>query len=273
MKLLAALLLFTSFPILQPQAEAAPRPTLAVEDTLFTEVPEVLVHAPRVTLDEILERVARGEELRENRMTDQQFTVVARLVRDVKSTRPAALLRESVWRVYKKRPDRFRTVMLRDWMDPRIRGGEMEAEFTPTMGERLVNFAFRPEARADYRYRLVGRDLVGGRVIYRIAFEPRSLLGSDPSGEVWVETSDFVIVREELAFRGSPVPLLMKGVDRMVIERVRHEGHWVLSRVLIRVEFSIPVPRLGKSLDFSLAFRDYAINRGVDDAIFQTGTR
>ena len=39
-------------------------PTLAVEDTMHTAVPEVLVRAPRVTLDEILDRVARGEKRR-----------------------------------------------------------------------------------------------------------------------------------------------------------------------------------------------------------------
>ena len=33
----------------------------AREDTMHTEVPEVLVTAPRITLDEILDLVARGE--------------------------------------------------------------------------------------------------------------------------------------------------------------------------------------------------------------------
>src|SRR5437867_2555507 len=39
-------------------APARSGPTMAREDTMHTEVPEVLVAAPRVTLDEILDRVA-----------------------------------------------------------------------------------------------------------------------------------------------------------------------------------------------------------------------
>ena len=64
---------------------ASPRtargPTVATEDTLHTEVPEVLVNAPRVTLDEILDRVARGEAHRDSLLADQAFTATVRLVR------------------------------------------------------------------------------------------------------------------------------------------------------------------------------------------------
>jgi hypothetical protein len=46
----------------------------------------------------------------------------------------------------------------------------------------------RPEARKDFRYRIVGRDLLGDHLVYRIAFEPRSLIGAtEPGGLVWVD--------------------------------------------------------------------------------------
>ena len=82
-------------------APAGSGPTLAREDTLHTEVPEVLVAAPRVTLDEILDRVARGEARRESLLTEQAFTAAVvltlylgwRILRELDLPRgPAVLL-------------------------------------------------------------------------------------------------------------------------------------------------------------------------------------
>jgi hypothetical protein len=138
----------------------------------------------------------------------------------------------------------------------------------------VVNFAFRPESRRDFRYRIVGRDLLGDHLVYRIAFEPRSLVrGDDPGGIVWVDTRDFVIVRQELDFSRSPVPLLLQGIDRAVIERRQVDGHWVLHRVLMRAAFTIPIPRYGRTLDMAMAFDDYAINHGIADSLFAAKPR
>jgi hypothetical protein len=249
----------------------APGPTLAIEDTMRTEVPEVLVRAPRVTLEEILERVARGEARRESLLTDQTFTISMRVMRDVKSAgHEPTLVEESVWRVFRKRPDKVRSVLLRRRESkPRGVDARADVDFSPGMGEEVVNFAFRPEARHRYRYRILGRDLVGGHLIYRIGFEPRSGLESfRPSGVVWVDTNDFVIVREELGFRESPVPIVLKSIDRMVVERERVKGHWVLSRVLMRSELTLPVPTFGRSFDIAIQYRDYRLNSGLDDALF-----
>ena len=254
---------------------AAPSvPTMAVEDTMRTEVPEVLVRAPRVTLDEILSRVARGEARRESLMTDQTFTVTIRVVGRVEDPKkPPKLLVENVVRVYKKRPGKVRSVLLRNYRPkPDKKGDDPDIQIRTGMDEEIVNFAFRPEARRDYRYRIVGRDFVGGHLIYRIAFEPRSPLDpSQPSGTVWVDTNEFVIVRQEVRFDRSPIPLFLKEINRMVIERQRVEDHWVLKRVLLRAETSIPFPQIGRTFDFGIFYDDYAVNTGLPDSLFAAG--
>jgi len=243
-------------------------PTLAVEDTLYTEVPEVLVQAPRVTLDEILDRVARGEARRDSLLEDVAFTATIRVVRDPDGSKDPQLVEERVLRVFRKKPDRVRTVPLRVWQHKPPRRTQTDVQFSSSTGEEIVNFAFRPEARRDYRYRIVGRDLLGDHLIYRIAFEPRSLLGGEPGGLVWVDTRDFVIVRQELEFSRSPAPLIVRDVERAVIERRQVDGHWVLHRVVMRARFTVPLPRFGRSLDIAIRYDDYAINRGIDDALF-----
>ncbi len=247
-------------------------PTVAVEDTLYSEEKEVLVTAPRVTLDEILDRVARGERQRDSLLLDQTFTVAFRLVRDPATPgKQPVLERESVTRVWRKRPDKVRSVVLRNYeaRPPKRARARTNVSVGSDMGEGLMDDAFRPENRRDYRYRIAGRDLVGDQLIYRLAFEPRSRLDPTiPSGVVWVNTNDFVIVRQELTFERSPAAPIISKLDRLVIERQRADGHWVLKRLAVRGESLIPLPGLGRSFDMSIQFDQYAINRGLPDSLF-----
>jgi hypothetical protein len=258
--------------LLATPAAKASGPTLAVEDTMHTQVEEVLVRAPRVTLDEILNRVARGEARRESLLTDQSFTGTVRLVRLPDKNKPSGPMMESVWRVYRKRPDRVRTVLLRKWeAHPKKngKGSGMEFDFSPGMGEEIVNFAFQAQARRECRYKISGRDLIGNHLIYKIAFEPRSLLTPfAPSGLVWVDTNDFVIVHEEVSFLRSPIPALLEGIPRMVVERQRVGPYWVLSRVLMRIRMVATFPTVGRMFDLSIHYDDYHLNAGLSDSLF-----
>jgi len=252
-----------------PGASAPSTPTLAREDTLSTSVSEVLVRAPRVTLSEILDRVARGEAHRDSMLHDAAFRVTLRVLRNTKAKTPPTLMRETVYQVYRKRPDRVRAVLLRDYSEHADKNDDLKLDFGSDFGEEIVNFAFRPEARRDFTYQIVGRDVIGGHLIYRIAFRPRSLLDpSMPSGLVWIDTNEFVIVRQEVSFDRSPVAAFLKGVDRMVVERQRVGDLWMLSRVLVRIELTISIPRVGRSFDAGILFDDYHVNEGLPDSVF-----
>ncbi len=251
-----------------------PGPTLATEDTLHTEVAPVLVSAPRVTLDEILDRVAAGEARRDSAMHDQTFTTTIRMFRQGRGG-VMDLYQEDSWRVFKQRPDRVRSVPLAHHLGAGVKDDEVDADFTPDMGERFVGRAFSPAARRDYRFRIVGRDLVGDHLVYRIAFEPRTSLDTArPRGTVWVDTNEFVILREELGFEVSPMPVFIRRLDGLVIERTRVDGQWVLKRMLLDIELTVPLPRVGRRIQLAMMFDDYAINHGIDPAVFEPrGTR
>ena len=254
-------------------AGAAPStPTLAREDTMYTSVPEVLVSAPRVTLDEILDRIARGERRRDSLLVDEAFIATVRLMHAKDDHSPAELLEETVSQVYRRKPGDARTLLLRRTLgkpDKKKDKTGVQVNFRGDMSEEIVNFAFRPEARRDFRYHIVGRDIIGNHVIYRIRFEPRSLLDpTQPSGLVWVDTNDFVILRQELEFSRSPMPLILRNIDRMVIERERVGDFWMLHKLLLRAHFTIPLPQVGRRLDMSMMFDRYALNSGLPDSIF-----
>ncbi|MBI1799308.1 MAG: hypothetical protein HYR73_06440 [Candidatus Eisenbacteria bacterium] len=245
-------------------------PTVAREDTLSTSVSEVLVRAPRVTLDEILDRVARGEARRDSLIRDQSFRFTLRVVRNTVGDKAPVLMQEEVYQVYRKRPGLVRSDLLRERREhPRSENG-VRVQFSKGFGEEIVTFAFHPSARREFTYRIVGRDLVGGHLIYRIAFRPRSALDpSLPGGQVWIDTNEFVIVRQEITFERSPVAAFLKGIDRMVVERERVGDLWVLKRVLLRAELTFSIPRVGRAFDLGLFYDDYAINSGLPDSLFK----
>lgn len=259
-------------------APATRRPALAVEDTMRAEVPEVLVNAPRVTLAEMLDRVAAGEARRDSMLHDQSYVLTIRTVGHAADGKTPQLVEEVVTRIYQRRPNQSRAVPLRHWRaKPPKRPGakaEVRVETDGGMDEDIVNFAFKPSARRNYKYRIAGRQILGDHVVYRLAFEPRSALDlHEPSGEVWVDTRDDVIVRQEITFRQSPVPMFLRGLDRMVVERQQVNGFWVLGRVLARVRTTIPLPQFGTSLDLAIQFTEYTVNTGLPDSLFATAAK
>jgi len=252
-------------------------PTLAVEDTFstpMTTLPEYLVEAPRVTLDEILRRVAEGEARRDSLMQDQAYTLLVKIVySDSKDTSKTHTEREYVSRVYKKRPDKVREVPLRSSGDE-----DIEIRAGADMSESVVAFAFQARARSEFDFEILERSWIGGHIIYKIEFRPRSQVEPLPSGIVWVDTNEFVIVREEFWFRDqSPVPMFLKSVDNCVVERSRVDRDWwVMTRFLGRIKTTsltrlmgrVAGKKLGDNVDFALEKIDWEVNRGIPDSLF-----
>jgi len=124
----------------------------------------------------------------------------------------------------------------------------------------------------DAEYRLLYQD--ADHLLYTLRFEPRAAIEAyEPSGRVWVDTKDFVILRQEIMFRQSPVPLFLKAIPRMVVERTRAGDFWVMSRLLVRMELTVPLPKFGRSFDFGMAFSDYTVNTGLPDSLFAESGR
>jgi len=261
-------------------------PVLAAEDTIpipSALLPEVVVTAPRVSLDEILQRVAEGEARRDSLMKDQSYTLLARITyleADKKAPTNARKKLEYASKVYKKAPNKVREIPLKQSTDIKKKKDDDNVQVMagPGMREQIVSFAFEPRTRGRYNFRIDQRVVLGGHVIYVLAFVPRSSVDDLPEGRVWVDTNDFVIAREEFWYRDrSPAPLIFKRLDSCVVERTKVDGQWwVVSRVLARLQLTsaarfmakLAKEPLSETVDFVATQYDWKINQGLDDSIF-----
>jgi len=58
------------------------------------------------------------------------------------------------------------------------------------------------------------------------------------------------------------MPMLIRRLGRLIVERRRAGGTWVLARVLMSAELTVPMPRIGRSREFALLYDDYAHQPG-----------
>ncbi|MCC7140988.1 MAG: hypothetical protein IT349_02705 [Candidatus Eisenbacteria bacterium] len=270
----------------------APRPTLAAEDTIPPLVnepyPELIINAPRLRLEEILGLVAQGEARRDSLVNDAAFTALMRLTGHSKDPAKGGeqgkgqVYWDAVSRVYKKRPDKVRTIRLKDQAydeDGKPKAdANVNVDFDADLSEQFIAFAFDPSLRSHYAYEIEERISVSDHIVYRIGFEPKSVLELLPSGRVWIDTNDFVILREEFWYRDrSPAPVFLERLDSCIIEREQIDRrYWVVSRVLARVTLADPLrwasklarEPIPKVVDFAFQQSDWIINGGVPDSLF-----
>jgi hypothetical protein len=267
--------------------------TYAREDTL--EVPltyiygeYVEVEARRVSLDEIIRRCIAAEKTKYDGVEDIQFTISEKTVLhygDVDDADARRTVHESVSRIYRKRPDFFKEVELssREYTIERSSGGELvrtdeESEAAVKVRsarEELVDLPFFFEDLSDYRFNIVERRDLEDRVLYRIRFKPRSDFKPLPTGEFWVDTTDFQIFHTDMRFTENvPVPLILKAVDHVSIQMRRLDDRWVWDRLTARVTLrKIPLIKIPRVAEIVVEFDDYAVNQGIVADIFEGSGR
>src|SRR4029434_2625514 len=127
-------------------------PVLASEDTIPVPsalLPEFVVTAPRISLDEILKLVAEGEARRDSLMKDQSYTLLARITyldADNKAPANAKKKLEYAVKVYRKARTKVREIPLIQSTDIKKKKDDDNVQVTagPGMREQIVSFAFEP---------------------------------------------------------------------------------------------------------------------------------
>jgi len=261
--------------------------TYASEDTLPIYVYDatVEVSAKRMSLEEIIELCIEAEKKKYDDVEDAQFTTTERAVLifgDADDPDAKREIEEEITRTYVSRGGKVVTVPLhsdhyvleRDDEGTLVRkpkdededGADDEVEVrVEAANEALVDLPFFFEELEDYDFEIRERRQADGRVLYRIAFTPRSDYAPLPTGEFWIDTHDFQLFHVDLTFMDNvPAPLFLKGIDFFSIEKKRVEGRWVYDRIMGRVQLrKIPFVPIPQSVELLVQFDDYRVNQGV----------
>jgi hypothetical protein len=272
-------------PIAGADSSAALRPrprAYAREDTMrIAATFPVEVTAKRVSLEEILQRCIDAEKRKYEGVDDIQFTMVEKVILHYGSPddpNAKQTVHEVVQRVYRRQPDLVRSVHLgeREYTvkDGRVepRDEEEEAPVRVDVGtdrSALTDLPFFFEDLSDYRFAIAERIILEDRVLYRITFNPCSDFKPRPKGEFWIDTTDFEIFHMDLTFMENvPVPVVLKGVDHLAIEKKRIGDLWVYARIRLR---KIPFVKIPQAAEIVVVFSDYAVNQGLTREDFEVG--
>ncbi len=251
-------------------------PALAKEDTfgvkLRYELREITIEGDRVTLREILRRAQEGEKRRRHRVEDVQYTQNVRAV--VIGSRTGDQRRrifEERSRIYLRPPNQQVTVSLgnREYGD-QDETENIDVEATHELYDALdfVQAPFYLEDIDAYRYEIADRQVFPDRVVYAVAFEPRSEFAVEPSGTFWIDAAEFVVVHEEMEFKNNPAPLFIRSIDKLVREHRMIDGHLVPTRIQARVDLRMSWALGFKAVEVEATYTDFEFNVGLDDAIF-----
>ena len=228
----------------------------AIEDTLgpppVTELDPIEVTAERLKIGEIVDRCIRHEKQTRQRIVSHEFTELVKTVLTIegqKSEEDRMVVIEEVRRMKTRRPSYSETTILARSEYELVEGErqERDAETVDEGGARVEvkyedfdDLPFYLEDPRGYDFRIQGRHIVGQSVIYEVTLAPKSEFEIAPLGTIWIDTSDFQILREEFNFGDRvPMPMFVKSIGPVVREREKVGNLWVIQRVLLRADLRV----------------------------------
>lgn len=258
-----------------------PRWVFAVEDTAdltaFFKMSTISIRTERLRIGEIVDRCIRNEQEARDRIESLEVTVLSKSIfyvggRD--STADRRLVTEQVDRTFFRRPNETKTVPLRSERY-QIENGERKP-WEADEGDDAVSISYREfdelpfylEDRDEYDFEILSREIVVDRVIYEVKLTPKSDFEIAPQGRIWIDSSNFQILREEFEFGDRvPMPMIIKSIGPFVRERERVGDEWVWKRFLIRVDLRVGYLRfLNKDIpdrvDLVVWFDGHRVNEG-----------
>jgi len=255
---------------------------LAREDT--AKVPQInyvlgeFVEAKdeRPTLKEIIGWCIESEENRFTGLEDAQFRRRYRSIEfygDAEDDDARRILTEEVEQVYMRPPDEIVEVSLgeRTWDSEEAETDEdLEVEIDSVQRDLSSLPVFFQELD-DYDFSILDRRIFSDRILYKIAFEPRSAFAALPEGWFLVDTARFQILRAEYKMmKNLPYPVFLKSIDRVSIQRRENEGFWFVEDVQVEITMNklivpLPIPR---RIELHLQIEDLRVNEGIPDSVW-----
>ncbi len=248
---------------------------LAFEDTFAFDkgtADTFLVSAPRVTVAEVMKSIADKSEYDRYRMGSYEYTTLTTIVsRDGPGVdSPVSAIHETAIRFHHDRENGDQMVTLWE-RERKFKDGEVskekvddsvKAQWMPMQRSVIGMMPAERGSATRYRYTIEDRKLVGNSLIYRIGFAPRSRFDALPSGQIWVDYSNWVIRKIEARMTGAvPFPLFLKSVPVFRQSQERFGEYWFPTDAYLRVNLRhVPLLPIPDNIEVRVQLRDIVIN-------------
>ena len=279
MFLRVAVLVFLSGPAANSPAtsDVPPPPLIEVPAPVVAET--LQVRRKKLSLEEIIERSIEGEKTKLAGRSSMVYTGNGRSV--VEFRRKKEII-DFVSRTYASDDGFERIVELGERTETYRREDDawvldpddtQDGDGFDVSDGGVNDFANLPvylESTHEFSYELLDRFVQTDRVIFKVAFRPKSDFKPLPRGILYVDTDRYRIIHEEFAFDRNPFPLLIRDLKRF--SRQWEElptGEWVWTKVRGEVELRAdPFGRIPRRVTFAFERTDFAFDVPYDESVF-----
>lgn len=249
-------------------ASSAAGPDAAADEALprTYRMATVEIEGERLTLAELIERAARQVDEANELDIPHRYTRHIRVVLLGASRDPARRKKtvvESVSRI-EVGPGRSRRD-IRIWDQVETFMGDslvkvetdrkaVEAYDAQFEGYRNLPFAVRGGL---FRYEILERRPLGDRALLRIAYEPTARFSSLPSGEAWLDTRSFVVLRQTGSItQNVPMPMFIDQIEAFRLGRRRYGPLWLEDDFYLKVRLRMAMLGIPEIVEMRIRFHD-----------------
>ncbi len=246
---------------ISPDARADPN-----EHTPTYRMPTVDVEGDRLTLAELIELAARRVDESSELDIPHRYTRHVRVVMMGASGEPQRRKKtvvESVSRIETGPGRSRRDIRIWDRVET-FRGDSLvkvetdrkaaEAYDAQFEGYRNLPFAVRGGL---FEYEILDRRPIGDRALLRIAYKPAVRFSSLPSGEAWLDTRDFVVLRQTGSITNNvPMPMFIHQIEAFRLGRTRYGPLWLEDDFYLKVRLRMTALGLPETVEMRIRFHD-----------------
>ncbi len=250
-------------------------PSNSPADTLSTDPSSsdtVVVSAPQVTIEEVIEKITRRIKRDDYLMASYEYTT---LITQVVREKP-----EEAGGNYKIEEFAMRHNFSREMGDQiaklwersrKFEDGEqvedetdeeITAEFLPVQDDLVEEMPFSSTGGHRYHYQILDRLLVGNNLIYKISFRPKGKFEALPSGTIWVDYSNWVVRKFEARMTDTvPYPMFLESIPVYRMSQERFGDFWFPTEIFMKIKLrNVPLVPIPDNVELRVSLQDVVIN-------------
>ena len=240
-------------------------------------VEPIIVEGKEFTVRDVVRRAMQGErtKLGNHRDATYRITTHVAIVWPEKKT-----VETEIYQVYGDSTGYMRRVLVAaqsekfkkengEWVFDKSGDPDTEYRIKDYDTSRFTSIPVYLENDEEFNFTLLDRVLEADRVIFHVAFKPKSEFSEMPLGEIWIDSKGFRVIHEIYDFNANPMPMLIKGVRRVSLQWTQLAGgEWVPKRLAGEMDIRRGLAWFAPSgVSFMQTWDDFRFDPGYDDRL------